>query len=122
LPKLDSPGGRGRDTNPPVGNADDLRGPRLLPRAARWFRALIYLLDPVNSYSQEVALGFDWFYTPDLAFNLTTRLIWAGAPWDPYDGHKSNDDIDNGELFEPWFPRGGSRGRSETSIQFTWQF
>ena len=24
--------------------------------------ALIYLLDPVNSYSQELALGVDWFW------------------------------------------------------------
>lgn len=121
LPKLDRPAGRGRDT---IHQWEMLmtfaalgfyRGGTLVP-------ALIYLLDPVNSYSQEVALGFDWFYTPDLAFNLTTRLIWAGAPWDPYDGHKNNGDVDNGELFEPWFLGGGSRGRSETSIQFTWQF
>jgi hypothetical protein len=121
LPKLDAPLGRGRDT---IHQWEMLmtfaalgfyRGGTLVP-------AFIYLLDPVNSYSQEVAIGFDWFYTPDLAFNLTTRLIWAGAPWDPYDGHKNDDDIDNGELFEPWFLGGGSRGRSETSIQFTWQF
>ncbi len=121
LPKLDAPAGRGRDT---IHQWEMLmtfaalgfyRGGTLVP-------ALIYLLDPVNSYSQEIALGFDWFYTPDLAFNLTTRLIWAGAPWDPYDGHKNNNDVDNGELFEPWFLGGGSRGRSETSIQFTWQF
>ena len=121
LPKLDSPTGKGRDT---IHQWEMLmtfaalgfyRGGTLVP-------ALIYLLDPVNSYSQELALGFDWFYTPDLAFNLTTRLIWAGAPWDPYEGHKSDSDVDNGELFEPWFLGGGSRGRSETSIQFTWQF
>jgi hypothetical protein len=121
LPKLDAPAGRGRDT---IHQWELLmtfaalgfyRGGTLVP-------AFIYLLDPVNSYSQEVAIGFDWFYTPDLAFNLTTRLIWAGAPWDPYDGHKNDDDIDNGELFEPWFLGGGSRGRSETSVQFTWQF
>jgi hypothetical protein len=121
LPKLDAPAGRGRDT---IHQWEMLmtfaalgfyRGGTLVP-------AFIYLLDPVNSYSQEVAIGFDWFYTPDLAFNLTTRLIWAGAPWDPYDGHKNNQDVDNGELFEPWFLGGGSRGRSETSVQFTWQF
>lgn len=121
LPKLDAPAGKGRDT---IHQWEVLmtfaalgfyRGGTLVP-------AFIYLLDPVNSYSQEVALGFDWFYTPDLAVNLTTRLIWAGAPWDPYEGHKRDSDVDNGELFEPWFLGGGSRGRSETSIQFTWQF
>ncbi|HYB98535.1 MAG TPA: DUF1302 family protein [Candidatus Limnocylindrales bacterium] len=121
LPQLDAPAGHGRDT---IHQWELLmtfaalgfyRGGTLVP-------ALIYLLDPVNSYSQELALGMDWFYTPDLAFNITTRLIWAGAPWDPYDGHKNDSDIDNGELFEPWFLGGGSRGRSETSIQFTWQF
>jgi hypothetical protein len=121
LPKLNRPAGKGRDT---IHQWEMLmtfaalgfyRGGTLVP-------ALIYLLDPVNSYSQEIALGFDWFYTPDLAFNLTTRLIWVGAPWDPYDGHKNDDDVDRGEIFDPWFLGGGSRGRSETSIQFTWQF
>ena len=121
LPKLNAPAGKGRDT---IHQWEMLmtfaalgfyRGGTLVP-------ALIYLLDPVNSYSQEVAIGFDWFYTPDLAFNLTTRLIWVGAPWDPYDGHKNNNDVDRGEIFDPWFLGGGSRGRSETSIQFTWQF
>lgn len=121
LPKLDAPAGKGRDT---IHQWEVLmtfaalgfyRGGTLVP-------AFIYLLDPVNSYSQEVALGFDWFYTPDLAFNLTTRLIWAGAPWNPYDGHKNANDVDGGQLFEPWFLGGGNRGRSETSVQFTWQF
>ncbi len=121
LPKLQNPSGKGRDT---IHQWEMLmtfaalgfyRGGTLVP-------ALIYLLDPVNSYSQEIALGFDWFYTPDLAFNLTTRLIWVGAPWDPYDGHKNRNDPDNGQIFDPWFLGGGSRGRSETSIQFTWQF
>lgn len=121
LPKLDAPAGKGRDT---IHQWEMLmtfaalgfyRGGTLVP-------ALIYLLDPVNSYSQELAVGFDWFYTPDLAFNLTTRLIWAGAAWDPYEGHKDSNDVDGGQIFDPWFLAGGSRGRSETSIQFTWQF
>lgn len=121
LPKLDAPAGKGRDT---IHQWEVLmtfaalgfyRGGTLVP-------AFIYLLDPVNSYSQEIAMGADWFYTPDLSVNVTTRLIWAGAPWDPYDGHKNNTDTDNGELFEPWFLGGGNRGRSETSVQLTWQF
>ncbi len=91
------------------------RGGSLVP-------ALIYLLDPVNSYSQELALGVDWFIRPDIAVNFTTRLIWAGAPWDAYAGHDSNDDPDEGEFFDPWFLAGGSRGRSESGLSFTWQF
>ncbi len=91
------------------------RGGSLVP-------ALIYLLDPVNSYSQELAFGIDWFIRPDIAVNFTTRLIWAGAPWDAYDGHKSDSDPDEGEIFDPWFLAGGSRGRSESGIMFTWQF
>ncbi len=121
LPKLDAPAGKLRDT---IHQWEVLmtfaalgfyRGGTLVP-------AFIYLLDPVNSYSQEVALGVDWYYRPDLSVNVTTRLIWVGAPWDPYQGHKKNSDVDNGELFEPWFLGGGSRGRSETSLQFTYQF
>jgi hypothetical protein len=121
LPKLDFPSGKGRDT---IHQWEMLitfaaigfyRGGTVVP-------ALIWLMDPVNSYAQEVALGVDWFYTPDFAVNLTTRLIWSGAPWDPYKGHKNDDDVDRGELFEPWFLGGGNRGRSETSFQVTYQF
>jgi len=121
LPKLDAPAGKGRDT---IHQWELLmtfaalgfyRGGTLTP-------ALIYLMDPVNSYSQELALGVDWFYTPDLSVNVTTRLLWVGAPWDAYKGHKNDNDVDGGELFEPWFLGGGNRGRSETSVQLTWQF
>lgn len=121
LPKLDAPAGKGRDT---IHQWELLmtfaaigfyKGGTLVP-------AFIYLLDPVNSYSQEVAMGVDWFYTQDIAVNLTTRLIWAGLPWDAYNGHKNDDDPDNGEIFDPWFLAGGSRGRSETSFQVTYQF
>ena len=61
-------------------------------------------------------------HTPDIAVNFTTRLIWLGAPWDAYDGHQDDDDPDNGEVFDPWFLAGGSRGRSESGLMFTWQF
>jgi len=84
--------------------------------------ALIYLIDPVNSYSQEMAMGVDWFVTPDIAVNVSTRLIWAGVPWDAYKGHRNQDDVDTGQIFDPWFLAGGSRGRSETSFMLTWQF
>ena len=121
LPKLDAPAGKGRDTIHQwelLGTLAILgfyRGGSLVP-------ALIYLLDPVNGYSQELALGLDWFITPDIAINFTTRLIWLGAPWDAYDGHKKDTDPDNGEVFDPWFLAGGSRGRSESGLMFTWQF
>ena len=121
LPKLDAPGGQGRDT---IHQWEVLmtlavlgfyKGGSLVP-------AFIYILDPVNAYSQEVALGLDWFIRPDISVNLTTRLIWAGLPWDAYKGHNKDSDVDRGEIFDPWFLAGGSRGRSETGIQFTWQF
>ncbi len=91
------------------------RGGSLVP-------ALIYLIDPVNSFGQELALGVDWFIRPDIAVNFTTRLIWAGAPWDAYAGHKGIDDPNRGQIFDPWFLGGGSRGRSESGVMFTWQF
>jgi len=121
LPKLDAPGGKGRDTIHQwelLGTLAVLgfyRGGSLVP-------ALIYLLDPVNSYSQELALGVDWFIRPDIAVNVSSRFIWAGAPWDAYNGHQKESDPDRGEIFDPWFLAGGSRGRSETGIMFTWQF
>ncbi len=87
--------------------------------------AMIYLMDPINSLSQELAIGADWFVIPDLAINITTRLIWAGAPWDPYSGIDDRDVSSasgKGLIFDPWFLAGGSRGRSETSLQITYQF
>jgi hypothetical protein len=121
LPKLTAPGSAGRDTIHQWELLSTLavlgfyKGGSLVP-------ALIYILDPVNAYSQEIAFGVDWFITPDVAINFTTRLIWAGLPWDAYDGHKTDDDPDLGEIFDPWFLAGGSRGRSESGLMFTWQF
>ena len=121
LPKLNAPSGALRDT---IHQWELLMTFAMLGfyKGGTMVPAFIYLLDPVNSFSQEVALGLDWFYTPDVAFNVTTRLIWAGAPWDAYAGHKNKDDIDEGQIFDPWFLAGGSRGRSETSFQVTYQF
>jgi hypothetical protein len=84
--------------------------------------AIMYMLDPVNSYSQEFMTAVDWYLRPDLSLNVTTRLIWAGAPWDAYQGHDNDGDVDRGEIFDPWFIAGGSRGRSETGVAITWQF
>jgi len=121
LPKLDAPAGKGRDTIHQwelLGTLAVLgfyKGGSLVP-------AMIYLLDPVNAYSQELAFGVDWFITPDIAVNVSTRMIWAGLPWDAYNGHQKDTDPDRGEIFDPWFLAGGSRGRSESGIMFTWQF
>jgi hypothetical protein len=121
LPKLNALTGKGRDTIHQwelLGTLAALgfyRGGSLVP-------ALIYLIDPVNSFSQELAFGIDWYVTPDFAINFATRLLWVGAPWDPYAGHKHDTDVDRGELFEPWLLGGGSRGRSESSLMFTYQF
>jgi hypothetical protein len=121
LPKLTAPGSAGRDTIhqwellATLAVLGFYRGGSLVP-------ALIYIIDPVNAYSQEVAFGVDWFITPDIAINVTTRLIWAGLPWDAYSGHQNDSDPDQGEIFDPWFIAGGSRGRSESGLMFTWQF
>ncbi len=121
LPKLSAPAGKGRDNIRQwevIGTLAILgfyKGGSVVP-------AIIYLVDPVNSFAQEIAVGVDWFVRPNLAINWTTKLIWAGAPWDPYAGHKNDNDVDRGELFEPWFLAGGSRGRGESGVQITWQF
>jgi hypothetical protein len=125
LPKLDpnqgSAGVHTRDTIHPwemlasIAIAGFYRNSTVIP-------AIMYILDPVNSYSQEFMAGVDWFVRPDVSVNITTRLIWAGAPWDAYAGHKDDGDPDRGEIFDPWFLAGGSRGRSETGVAVTWQF
>jgi hypothetical protein len=69
--------------------------------------SLVYLLDPVNSYSQEVVWGVDWFVTPNFAVNLAERFLINPKK----------------ELnFEPWGLGGLNRGRSETALRFVYQF
>jgi len=124
LPNINNPGPHGRDNVREWEVLTTLavlgfyKGGTLVP-------ALIYLMDPINSLSQELAMGFDWFVIPDFSVNLTTRLIWAGAPWNPYGGINNRDKSlasGKGLIFDPWFLAGGSRGRSETSLQLTYQF
>ncbi|MCC6848073.1 MAG: hypothetical protein IT294_06185 [Deltaproteobacteria bacterium] len=69
--------------------------------------AFIYLLDPVNSYSQAAIWGVDYFVTPNFAVNLSQRFIINPT-------REIN--------FEPWGIAGLNRGRSETGIRFTYQF
>jgi hypothetical protein len=121
LPKLNAPAGKGRDTIHQWEMLSTLavlgfyRGGSLVP-------AMIYILDPVNSYAQALAIGVDWFIRPDISVNVSSRFLWAGAPWDAYRGHKDDDDVDRGEMFDSWFLAGGNRGRSESGIMLTWQF
>jgi hypothetical protein len=80
------------------------RGGSLVP-------SMVYLLDPVNSYSQEVIWGVDWFMTPNFAVNVAQRFII-----NPVRGTGTNIN------FEPWGLGGLNGGRSETGIRFSYQF
>jgi hypothetical protein len=69
--------------------------------------SMLYLLDPVNSYSQEVVWGVDWFVTPNFGVNLAQRFIINPTK-----------EVN----FEPWGLGGLNRGRSETGLRFVYQF
>ena len=69
--------------------------------------SMIYLLDPVNSYSQEVVWGVDWWVTPNFGVNVAQRYIINPM-------REIN--------FEPWGLGGLNRGRSESSLRLTYQF
>ncbi len=101
--------------NPPVAYRDEIhRWEALFTLAILGFYrggsvvpSFIYLLDPINSYSQEVVWGVDWFVTPNFGVNLAQRFIINPKK----------------ELnFEPWGLGGLNRGRSETGIRFVYQF
>jgi len=76
------------------------RGGSVLP-------SMVYLLDPVNSYSQEVVWGVDYFVTPNFAVNLSQRYLINPK-------REVN--------FEPWGLGGLNSGRSETGLRLTYQF
>jgi Protein of unknown function (DUF1302) len=69
--------------------------------------SMVYLLDPVNSYSQEVVWGVDYFITPNFAVNLAQRYLINPTK-----------EVN----FEPWGLGGLNAGRSETGLRFTYQF
>ncbi len=69
--------------------------------------SFVYLLDPVNSYSQEVIWGVDYFLTPNFAVNLSQRFLINPTK-----------EVN----FEPWGLGGLNRGRSETGLRLTYQF
>jgi hypothetical protein len=101
--------------NPPVAYRDDIHRWEALATFAilGFYRggsvnpSMVYLLDPVNSYSQEVVWGVDYFVTPNFAVNLAQRFII-----------NPKKEIN----FEPWGLGGLNRGRSETGLRLTYQF
>jgi hypothetical protein len=111
LPTLSKPSNQ----DPPTAYRDDIRRWEALMTLAiiGFYKggsvvpSLVYLLDPVNSYSQEVVWGVDWFVTPNVAVNLAQRFLINPTK----------------ELnFEPWGLGGLNSGRSETELKITYQF
>jgi hypothetical protein len=103
------------NADPPVAYRDDIHRWEMLMTFAMigFYRggsvvpSFIYLLDPVNSYSQEVVWGVDYFVTPNFGVNLAQRFIINPTK-----------EIN----FEPWGLGGLNRGRSETGVRITYQF
>ena len=101
--------------DPPVAYRDDIHRWEALATFAilGFYRggsvapAFVYLLDPVNDYSQEAVWGVDYFVTPNFAVNLSQRYIINPR-------RRVN--------FEPWGLGGLNRGRSETGLRLTYQF
>jgi len=101
--------------DPPVAYRDDIhRWEALFTLAVLGFYrggsvapAIVYLLDPINDYSQEAVWGVDYFVTPNFAVNLSQRYIINPRK-------RVN--------FEPWGLGGLNRGRSETGLRLTYQF
>src|SRR6266404_3638723 len=101
--------------DPPIAYRDDIHRWEMLAtfailgfyRGGSVVPSMVYLLDPVNSYSQEVVWGVDYFVTPNFAVNLAQRFIINPTK-----------EIN----FEPWGLGGLNRGRSETGLRFSYQF
>ena len=68
---------------------------------------VLYVLDPVNKFNQEVIWRLDYFITNDVILNLSQRYVinTTACP-----------------VFESWRVAGINRGRSETGIRLTYQF
>lgn len=101
--------------DPPVAYRDDIHRWEMLftfailgfYRGGSLVPSMVYLLDPVNSYSQEAIWGVDWFVTPNFSVNLSQRFIINPTK-----------EIN----FEPWGLAGLNRGRSESGLRFNYQF
>jgi hypothetical protein len=111
LPTLSKP----LNASPPKSYRDDIHRWEMLTtfailgfyKGGSLVPSMVYLLDPVNSYSQEVVWGVDYFLTPNFAVNLSQRFIINPTK-----------EIN----FEPWGLGGLNRGRSETGLRLTYQF
>jgi hypothetical protein len=111
LPTLSKP----LNASPPKSYRDDIHRWEMLAtfailgfyKGGSLVPSMVYLLDPVNSYSQEVVWGVDYFLTPNFAVNLSQRFIINPTK-----------EIN----FEPWGLGGLNRGRSETGLRLTYQF
>ena len=101
--------------DPPVAYRDDVHRWEMLTtfailgfyRGGSVVPSMVYLLDPINSYSQEVVWGVDYFVTPNFAVNIAQRFLI---------------DPTRQVNFEPWGLGGLNRGRSETGLRFSYQF
>jgi len=76
-------------------------------RGGKFVPFLVYIIDPVNSYNQEVYWFFDYYVTNDIILNLAQRYFINTV---------------SHPVFESWGVAGINRGRSETSIRLTYQF
>jgi len=68
---------------------------------------LVYIVDPVNNYNQEIYWYFDYYLTNNLILNLGQRYFINTV---------------SHPVYESWGVGGINRGRSETSLKITYQF
>ena len=76
-------------------------------RGGKFVPFLVYIIDPVNSYNQEVMWFADYFLTNNLILNLSQRFFINTT---------------SRPAFETWGVGGTNRGRSETGIKLTYTF
>ncbi len=68
---------------------------------------LVYVLDPVNKYNQEVLWTLDYYYSNDIIFQFSQKYFINTT---------------DRPVFEGWGVGGINRGRSETGVRLTYQF
>jgi hypothetical protein len=68
---------------------------------------LVYIIDPVNNYNQEVYWYVDYYFTNNIIMNIGQRYFI--------------NTVDH-PVYESWGVAGINRGRSETTLRFTYQF
>jgi len=76
-------------------------------RGGKFVPFLVYIIDPVNSYNQEVMWFADYFITNNFILNLSQRYFINTS---------------TRPAFETWGVGGLNRGRSETGIKLTYTF